>query len=93
MAVKMYGIIYKIENRVNSKVYIGQTKNSLKERWRKHCMPSEKCTCLVRAIQKYGKENFSKTIIELCSPTNIDEREKYWIKKYNAVEDKNFYNN
>lgn len=29
--MKKYGVIYKIENLVNNKIYIGQTKNSFKE--------------------------------------------------------------
>lgn len=33
-----FGIIYKITNKANSKVYIGQTVTSLKERsWKGHC--------------------------------------------------------
>ena len=44
------------------------------------------------AIAKYGKSNFSKTILCYCSKEDIDEKEKYYINLYNAVEDRNFYN-
>ena len=33
----MLGKIYKITNNINNKIYIGQTKQSLNERWYKHC--------------------------------------------------------
>lgn len=79
-------IIYKITNRVNGKVYIGQTKNSLQWRWRKHCMPSEKCTCLVRAIQKYGKENFTVEQIDTASDRDeLNAKEIYWIQHYDCI--------
>lgn len=45
------------------------------------------------AIKKYGKENFKREILQIC--TNIKElceAEAYWINKYNAVESKDFYN-
>lgn len=29
--------IYKISNKINEKVYIGLTTNTIKERWRQHC--------------------------------------------------------
>lgn len=45
------------------------------------------------SIKKYGRENFIKEVIEVCvSKEELLEREKYWIKFYNAVESKDFYN-
>lgn len=45
------------------------------------------------AIEKYGEENFSTQIIEICdSREELAEAEKYWIKYYNAVESDEFYN-
>lgn len=84
-------IIYKITNRINGKVYIGQTIKSLAHRWRQHCMPSEKCTCLVRAIQKYGKENFTVEQIDVASdPDELNEKEKYWIAEYDCMAPKGY---
>ena len=53
--MKPYGIIYKITNKVNGKVYIGQTTKSLKKRWTEHVYtnPTRKYL-LHKAIQKYG---------------------------------------
>ena len=48
----------------------------------------------MKALKKYGKENFQKEILCYCATREeADEREKYYIAKFNAVEDKNFYNN
>ena len=48
---------------------------------------------LNRAFKKYGKENFSKEIIEECETKDkLNEQEKYWISFYDAVGSENFYN-
>lgn len=48
---------------------------------------------LKQAIKLYGKENFSKTIIEICeNKTQLGEREKFYITEYNAIDDPIFYN-
>ena len=40
------------------------------------------------AMQKYGIENFTLSILELCDKSKLNEREKFWIKKLNT-NDKN----
>lgn len=86
----MLGLIYKITNNINGKIYIGQTKKSLKERFQKHCWKAtEKDTyhsdmAIKKAIRKYGKNNFSSEILEYTEYTNLDSREKYWIACYNS---------
>ena len=45
--------IYKIENLINHKVYIGQSKH-IERRWAEHCHPSAK-SLISKAIKKYGK--------------------------------------
>lgn len=39
---------------------------------------------IVRAVKKYGKENFIRETIENCTLDNINEREDYWIEKLDA---------
>ena len=84
----MFGIIYIITNTINSNVYIGQTIQTLENRWRAHCR--NKCSnnemnmCIKRAILKYGKQNFSITELERCKVTELDEREIYYIQLYNS---------
>ena len=77
--------IYIIKNRINSKVYIGQAVNSA-ERFICHCKPSSaKTNSLIdKAIQKYGAHNFWYEILE-SQIEDYNEKEVYWIKKYNSV--------
>ena len=70
--MKLTGIIYKITNIINNKVYIGQTVNTIKQRWNKHCH-SNGCRSLYNAILKYGKENFNIEIIETLPIEELDE--------------------
>lgn len=92
---KRVGTIYKIENLINHKVYIGQTIMNVKDRWYRHCeingvSESEKAMPIKRAILKYGKENFSFKVIEEVPKDSLDDREKYWIDKFDSY--RNGYN-
>lgn len=62
--------IYKITNLVNHKIYIGQT-GDLKKRWSEHKSAAKvsKNTrqIVTQAIKKYGPENFSFELVEVCS--------------------------
>lgn len=84
----MRGFIYKITNNVNGKVYIGQTIQTIKERFYQHC--ATKCSDSVlnmaihRAIKKYGKFNFTIEVIEEVDKDSLNDREKFWIEYYNS---------
>ncbi len=86
--------IYKITNKINDKVYIGKTLNSIQKRWREHLIDSKKRKCekrpLYSAINKYGEENFEIEQIEECSHDILNERECHWIEYYGSF--KNGYN-
>lgn len=48
---------------------------------------------LKQAITKYGVQNFSKTIIEVCSSENeCNARERFWISEFDAAHNPEFYN-
>ena len=85
----MIGYIYKVTNKINGKIYIGQTIQSVKDRWYRHCGKSgiskaELNTHFKRAILKYGKENFTIETIEMCDSTELDDKEKFYISYYNS---------
>jgi len=79
------GKIYLITNTINDKVYVGQTKLTLEQRFKEHQQPSKK-TAVSYAIQKYGKENFIIELLEECDITNLDEKETFYINKYKSYE-------
>lgn len=85
------GYIYKIENKLNEKKYIGQTIKSLEKRFSQHKHNYTKSyfsqLALYQAFQKYGIDNFSFEQIEEVPNDKLDEREKYWISYYNSYYD------
>ena len=81
------GFIYKIINTFNNKVYIGQTRQTLKERFRKHKQVvnyESSQTALKRAFVKYGVENFSIESVEECENELLNEKEKFYIEEYKS---------
>ena len=80
------GLIYKISNDINDKVYIGKTINSLKERWSQHTGTHlYDDSHFHRAILKYGKEHFFPEVLEdNVSDKDLADREIYWISYYDS---------
>jgi group I intron endonuclease len=81
-------IIYKSTNKINGKVYIGQTTKSLEQRIKGHIRESkiESNRPFITSINKYGIDDFIFEVID--SANNLDElndKEIYWIDFYNSV--------
>lgn len=75
--------IYKITNKINGKIYIGESKHP-KQRFREHCQTHYKYNSLIhRAIEKYGIENFDFEIIGWFE--DWAEKEKYYINFYRSL--------
>lgn len=73
-----------ITNTINGKSYIGQTKQTLLKRWKRH--NKKGCRALYSAIKKYGAENF--TIESICEPpieSLMCALESYYIAHYNTL--------
>jgi len=77
----MNGVIYKITNLLNGKIYVGQTINF---QHRIHCHKCSNRTGVDAAIKKYGWENFKIEVIEECPIEKLDEREIFWIFELNC---------
>lgn len=82
------GYIYLITNHTNGKRYVGQTVNPIHYRWSKHIEEAyggnKSNSLLHRAIIKYGASNFDINILEECADTELNEKEKNYIKKYDT---------
>ena len=88
------GYIYKITNKINNKIYIGQTKKTIEQRFQEHLKKAKIHTnrYLYDAMNKYGYDNFMVSQIEECSNNKLDEREIYWIAYYKSNNKKYGYN-
>ena len=78
-------IIYKIESRLDGKIYVGQTQRTLKERISEHMRGGRRRSYIDRAIKTHGIENFTVEVIEECSTVEeLNEREIFWIRELNS---------
>lgn len=86
--------IYKITNVVNNKIYIGKTSKSIEERFAGHlyAMSSyrdgkyKKVSRLYASMCKYGADKFVVSEVEIVdNPSQLDEREVYWIKRLDST--------
>jgi group I intron endonuclease len=81
--------IYKITNNKNGKVYIGQSQN-MYMRWNQHRTALKSGHHSNREMQadwnKFSR-SFRWDVVEYCSLKELNEREKYWIEKYNSIEE------
>ena len=81
--------VYKITNKINNKVYIGQTIRPIEERFKRHindAINNILDTHFARAIRYYKPENF---IIETIDTANtqeeLNQKEQYWIQFYDST--------
>ena len=90
-----YGIIYTIKNKINNKLYIGQTINGFYGRY--HCGNICKYSSnshLINSINKYGIENFEidDEFDIACSKNELDNLEVMYIKAYDVTNPQYGYN-
>lgn len=74
--------IYKITNLINNKSYIGQSID-IKRRWSEH-RARRGTNPIYKDMEEFGLDNFSFEILEECQQDKLDEREIYWIQKYDT---------
>ena len=80
--------IYKIVDNTNGNIYVGSTQQLLKYRKKQH--ESKYNPCRSREIIKNNDYYFE--LIEECEEDKRNEREQYWIDKYDCVNKKETYN-
>jgi hypothetical protein len=83
--------IYKIINKLNNKIYVGRHRTEKREPLQDNYYGSGRYIRF--AIEKYGKENFEKNILERCeSCEQALLREIYWIETLKATDPDIGYN-
>jgi len=81
----MQGIIYLITNKITGEMYVGQTIRTLKQRCQQHFSHSKNIR-LLRAIKKYGKDQFYTDQIDYATSfIELNIKEIYWINKLNTL--------
>ena len=89
----MNGFIYIIKNTINNKVYIGQTRTSVEQRWKEHLRHAQYGEQVInRAMKKYGVNKFYVETLEICNLDVLDYREMYYIDLYNSTDKSKGYN-
>jgi len=79
MKIHKYNLIYKTTNLVNGKIYTGQHRtDNLNDKY----IGSGRE--LREAIKEFGKENFYCETLEFCLREELSDKEKYWVKFYDA---------
>lgn len=86
------GYIYKITNKTNNKIYIGQTtKERAADRFSQHRYlarhqeQENSSSYLHRAMALEGVDNFSFEVIEEIENEFLNDKEQYWIQYYNSM--------
>lgn len=90
----MYSI-YKFENKINGKIYIGQTSKKFEFRLKQHLRLSEKDyerkTIFHKALKVHGIENFKYEIIDTCdTKEKANKLEEKYIQNFNSLMPKGY---
>ena len=70
-------IIYLTTNLINAKIYVGKDCKNNPNYYGSGIL-------IVLAIKKYGKDSFSKEILEVCDNNDWAEAERWWIKQLDS---------
>lgn len=90
-------IIYKAQNNINNKIYIGQTTQTLESRANQHYRDAKckkkKHPFFHEEIIKYGFNNFTFIAIDFTKdPQEADDKERFWISFFDSSNSLHGYN-
>jgi group I intron endonuclease len=104
MSKNIIGLVYKITNNLDGKIYVGQTTSTLLHRFGAHKSASRqgRTTLISTAIREFGEDNFSIEVLEKWEAPDdkwdgfiinaILIREQVWIEKLNSADPNIGYN-
>lgn len=73
-----------LKNKINGKIYIGQTVRPIKKRFRQHQHQSSRCSAIYNAIKKYGWDNFEKDYYE-CPNEDLNFDEELLVREMRTL--------
>ena len=79
------GVVYAYINKLNGKMYIGQT-TSPERRHKRHMLAQTRCPHFNNAVRKHGPDGFIYEVLAdgISSRADLDEAEKYFIWLYRS---------
>lgn len=85
--------VYVIQNLIDGKVYVGQTKNPT-ARKATHFYHARRGVTrpLYASIRKHGEENFTFKILEECDDLSVNDREQHWVSHFDSFNPEKGYN-
>ena len=79
------GYIYKLENKINGKIYIGQTIRQIEKRLNEHKTgKSRRCVAIYNAIKFHGWDNFEKDWYE-CPDEDLNFDEELLVREMGTL--------
>ena len=82
---QLYGYIYLITNDINDKKYVGQTRETVRSRFNRHCRDTKHGPDTIdEFIQTHGVSHFHVTTLEKVPLEILNQRERYWIQVYDS---------
>lgn len=95
----MIGYIYCHKNKINGRVYIGQTSKKPETRWGKNGVNYCGQSAFYREILRYGWDNFDHIILSVIDESTkkalterLNELEISYIREYNSMDPSKGYN-
>lgn len=90
------GVIYTILNKINGKIYVGQTDRTFNRRTIEHKSKlrtqNHRNPHLQASWNKYGEDAFKFSILEECSDDKLDDNEDWWIDYFDSINPNKGYN-
>lgn len=77
--------VYAFRNKLNGKVYVGQSKNVTTRRVQHERGDTSNSRRFHNAMQKYGSEGFDWVVLEYCDIDQLNEREAYWVQQLDSL--------
>lgn len=77
--------IYAFRNKVDGKIYVGQSKNVLTRKQQHEKSKVSNSRRFHNAMKKHTPKGFDWVVLEYCDKSELNEREAYWVAHLNSI--------